>query len=48
MRFMFICIAFRYSAFGISGAQRAKTLGYVLNSESVATKRRRKGPGKYP
>jgi hypothetical protein len=43
MRFMFICIVFRYSAFGIFGAQQAKALGYVLKSESVTSKRCRKG-----
>jgi hypothetical protein len=42
MRFIFICILFRYSAFGIFGAQRAKAQDYVLNSESVASKRRQK------
>jgi hypothetical protein len=48
MRFMFICIVFRYSAFGILGAQRAKALNYVLNSESVASKRRRKDRNNQP
>jgi hypothetical protein len=48
MRFMFICIVFRYSAFGIFGAQRAKALGYVLNSESVTSKRLRKTRNKQP
>jgi hypothetical protein len=48
MRFIFICILFRYSAFGILGAQRAKALDYVLNSESVASKRRRKDRNKQP
>jgi hypothetical protein len=48
MRFMFICIVFRYSAFGIFGAQRAKALGYVSISESVASKRRRKTRNKQP